>query len=114
MPTSMMRSLLIGAVLAAAPVVVVAAPPQAAREVVKAAATPSAPDSLRKLRRLASLTSGKFIDVLLIICLTIRVYLSDVGRPMLVGKTVRGITWPRQADEVLNADWPHVGIHCGP
>ena len=62
----MMRSLLTGAVFAAAPVVVGAGAPQAAREAVNAAAAPKAPVSLRKLRRLASLASGRFLRVLLI------------------------------------------------
>ncbi|MCY1379093.1 hypothetical protein D9M69_667790 [compost metagenome] len=53
----MMRSLLTGAVFPEAPAVVAAGPPQAARELAKAAATPAAPVNLRKLRRLAELTS---------------------------------------------------------
>ena len=64
MPASMVRSLLTAPVFAAVPVVVGAGPPQAARVVVKAAAAPMAPVSLRKFRRLASLTSGRFLVML--------------------------------------------------
>ena len=84
MPASMMRSLFTGAVLVVAPAVLVAGAPQAAREVVKAAAAPRAPVSLRKPRRLASVASGRFLRVVFMRCLAIPGCLSDVGRPMLV------------------------------